>query len=379
MLTGLLFLALSFACADPAPVPEVPRTCLDNPVDPATVPDVPLAFATEHLDIHLDEGRYLCEGSAIEYERFAQYVAGQLGIEIQRRIPVYLLDSNEGYCDKPSQSCVTPRGVVYSYETFIYHELTHGVACEIRTGAPAMLAEGLAVAYDHRSNKYPGVPEDIAEIHTSEFGMYYNDAGHFVRWLLETYGTEPFVEAYRTVSYDGGVWAGLQEIYGENLEAEYEATTPAMWIQHRQCADMPVLPPDAEGNWLFSTRFDCSDEATLGPYEKDSTSFAGTTPLMFQSVIVDIEEPGLYQLQHAQYELNDQSGYLYVQVERCLDEDPATEEEIDSEWNVHFVWFTFQGGAEVEFPHPGRWRLDIGVVHGPPQDVWLQIGPRVDG
>jgi hypothetical protein len=370
-----LGLAITFgtACTEPEPEPETepdsPRTCLGFDEIVSDVPDFPLVHETEHLDVHVDPERFLCAGSVIDYERHVQYVASQLGIEIQRRIPVYATRGATKYC--PASACVTRDGVAFLTPRSAYHELTHAVSCEIRTGGPAILAEGLAVSFELTVNRWADVPREFAEIRTDEFSPYYSYAGHFVRWLAEQLGPDAFAALYRTASYDGGVWTAMASAYGSSLAIDYATEAPAMWIPHRQCADMPLLEPEADGGWVFEARFDCDDEATLGPYEKTDMSESNGNIDMFQSFLIDVPEPGTYRLESSH------GNALSIYYDRCLVEHPATEQEIKEERVRGSVFFRlFEGYALEEFEHAGLWRIDVLHKHGPPADVWLTMTPE---
>lgn len=332
------------------------------------MPDIPIAYTTEHLDVHIAADRFLCAGSVVDYERHVQYVAVELGIEIQRRIPVYAMSLADAYCSN-STACVTGDGLVFAAQGSAYHELAHGVACEIRTGAPAILAEGLAVMFEPTPNDWLGTPQAFADIHIDEFSIYYSLAGHFVRWLAAELGAEDFAELYRTANYDGGLWPDLEAAYGPSLASDYPMQTPFMWIPHRQCADMPLLEASADGSWLFEARFDCEDESTLGPYEKTNSENANTSTQMYQSFLIDIPEPGTYRMER--------SDGVWVYYQRCLDEHPTTVQEAKDAWVYQSVFFTLLDGYSlIEFEFAGIWRIDVRHEYGPPVDVWLTITPE---
>lgn len=359
-----------FGCTEPdAPTPEF-RTCLDYDELVSDVPDLSIAYTTEHLDVHVADDRFLCAGSAIEYERHVQYVADELGIEIQRQIPVYAMKTVGSYCAPGASACATRDGVVFGTPGTVYHELAHGVACEIRTGSPPILAEGLAVTFEPVPNESMDTPWDFAEVHSGDFNMYYTYAGHFVRWLAAELGPERFADVYQTANYDDGVWAGLEAAYGGSLAEDYAAQAPFMWVPHRQCADMPLLEAQADGSWVFTARLDCDDASTLGPYEKAGQSDYDETD-MYQSFLIEIPEPGTYRMQRPD------APYINVYYQRCLDEHPMTEQIAKDEWVDQSVFFTLlEGYSVVEFEFAGVWRIDITSDHGPPVDVWLTITPE---
>ncbi|MFV8750048.1 hypothetical protein ACNOYE_05830 [Nannocystaceae bacterium ST9] len=202
-----------------------------------------------------------------------------------------------------------------------------------------------------------------------EFSPYYDRAGHFTRWLAEQLGPEEFAALYRTATYDEGVWSAMESAYGASLATDYASQSPAMWIQHRQCADMPLLEPRAEGGWVFEAKFDCEDEATLGPYEKTNQNEANGSTDMYQSFLIDMPEPGTYRLER--------SEGLVIWYERCLAENPATEQEALDERVRQPVFFTLVDDYSiVDFEHSGVWRVDVLHEHGPPVDVWFTIVPE---
>ena len=350
------------ACVDEQPS-EGPRTCLGK--EDSERPEIPLAYETEHLDIYVDDRRFLCAGSAVEYERFVTYVAEQLDMDIQRRIPVYAMHSTAGYCSN-SGACVTPQGTVYALPFAAYHELTHGVACELRSGAPPLLAEGLAESLEPEPYEGSMVPpEDFAEVPISEFNVYYADAGHFVRFLLENDSPEVFKQLYRTANRTDGVWQAVEAAYGESIGEEYVSGAPQRWLRHRQCADLPLLEREGEG-WQFAATFDCDDPQTLGPYERTQPQFIEVDQ-MYQSFLIEIEEAGTYRI--------DRSGApASIRFERCAEDHLYSDDDKD-DWAKSGVYFTGQGYGLSEL-HPGVWRFDVLVDHGPAVEVGVTIAPH---
>jgi hypothetical protein len=366
-----LLLGLGFAlfgCSDePEQVLAAPRTCLDPDIPPTELPDFPLVYETEHLDIHIEQGEFLCAGSALDYERFTSYVSEQTDVDVQRRVPVYVGEWRSAGCS--SNNCTLPDGVVFTDAYSAHHEIVHAVVCEERVDTPHLLAEGLAVSFEPMPNDSPGDPTAFSEVRR-QFREY-PAAGHFVRWLHEAIGTEAFMDLYTTANYDTGIWTAIEAAYGTFAEADYHATAPALWVPHRQCADLPVLEPDGD-MWRFEATLDCDDPSTMGPYERVEHSTADfERRAMYQSFLIDIETPGTYRLERPHLLVE---GFTDVWVERCLDEHPATEQALDDEWVNASVWFTLTEDIGMfEFEHAGLWRVDVLREHGPPTDVWLTI------
>jgi hypothetical protein len=367
-----LELVLFVGCnGEPEPVVlATPRTCLDPDIKPSKVPDFPLVYETEHLDIHVEEGSFLCAGSALDFDRFVSYLEGHTGVDVQRRIPVYFTKSVGDWCPVRAAGCVKLDGVVFTPPYSSQHELVHAVVCEERNNTPAVLAEGLADSFEPLPNDSHGSPTEFSEVRHKDFREY-PSAAHFVRWLHEQLGPEAFMDLYTTASYETGVWSAIETAYGTTAEADYHASAPALWVPHRQCADLPILEPSGD-MWLFEATLDCGAPSTMGPYERVEHSVAHfERRAMYQSFLIDIETPGTYRFERPDFLVE---GLTSVRVERCLDEHPATEQEIDEEWVDDSVWFTLtEHIGMIEFEHAGLWRVDVLHEHGPPKDVWVTI------
>ena len=372
MVLGVLVISMALACAgeDDLSTPTEVRTCLDPDVATSRVPDWPIVYTTEHLDIHVDDERFLCAGSAIDLQQHVDYVSRELGVEIQRRTPVYLVETTTQWCPEAA-GCLKPDGVVFAGRDAVHHELTHAVACAARFGGPATLVEGLAVSFEPVENSSKGEPREFSEVRPDEFTAYYLQAGHFVRWLLEELGSEAFMELYTTTSYDDGVWTAMEDAYGATLADDYAAESPAMWVPHRQCADLSVLEP-VDGTWTFSGRIDCSDPSTYGPYERDRSSYPFGYQKMYRSVLIDIETPGAYTVERRDFGTQDK---VAIRFERCLDEHPVDEAAIDTEWVEMTAGHVLLDVSTVEFEHAGLWRVDMLRPHGPAWDVEVVITP----
>jgi len=308
-----------------------------------------------------------------ELERFVELVSAELGVVLERRIPFYFGFDELAVEHCGWAACTSKNGNVFATSwqpTSSHHELVHGVVCETRFGAPAILAEGLAVAFEPKPNSRRGAPSEFAEIERgSKFTGYYGHAGHFVRWLHDELGPAAFMDLYTSAEYQGGVWSAIEAAYGATAEADCLAQAPASWVPHRQCADVPFHERSGDA-WSFDLHFDCSESATRGPYER--TNFHLDANYMYQSFLIDVETPGTYRLERPDWATD---GVIQVRVERCLDQHPMTEQEIDDEWVAKWVWFNFQHVGKVDFAHPGVWRVDVARDFGPPADVWLTIEP----
>ncbi len=348
-----------------------PATCADFQ-ESTEIPDIPLTYSTEHLDIHVDEGRIMCAGTPQEYERFYQYVASELSIDLSQRVPVYVTWPNE-YCTPGSAGCREQDGVVFAYPGATLHEMTHGLSCEWRFRSAKPWTEGLAVAFEATPLTGKSDPREFVTAPTDEvFYAHYQAAGHFVRWLLEERGPIAFRELYTRSPLEGGdgVLAVLAKAYAQDVESlfdEYDASAPYMWVPHRQCADVPRLEPVAADVWEFDTTFDCDDPTTLGPWERDGTYSVFGTTTMYQSFLIDIESAGSYRVTRDEVE----TGIL---IERCIDETGLSVDQAQTVWMQDTLVPTLQLTSDIDLT-PGTYRVDVLREYAPPHSVSLRIEP----
>ncbi len=314
-----------------------------------------------------------CAGSAIEYEHFFVYVGSQLDIELPERVPVFFLDSVGEHCPKRAIGCRTVDGVVFARVGNVAHELGHAATCEWRGATTSYLHEGLAKSFEVTPLQYMGDPRELVTARSSR-DVYYDGAGHFVRWLIEDRGTAPFLELFLTSPLRGGdgAYETLASVYAEEAEAlfaDYEATAPFMWVPHRQCANLEILEPQA-GVWEFESVFDCDDPSTMGPYERagDWTHvdiFAPTS--MYQSFLIEITTPGLYRFQRDEIETS-------VEIERCVEQTSLSEAEVEQLWHRQSLFVTLQGLTDIELK-AGTYRVDVRRQYAEPHPVSLRIEP----
>jgi hypothetical protein len=87
---------------------------------------------------------------------------------------------------------------------------------------------------------------------------------------------------------------------------------------------------------------------------------------MYQTFLLEIETPGVYQFQR-EIETS-------VDVERCLDEVALSEEQVD-DWVRGGLFPGLQGTTDVELP-AGTYRVDVQRQYAAPHPVWLRIVPN---
>lgn len=314
-----------------------------------------------------------CAGSAAEYERFFVYVGSQLGVELPEQIPVFFLESVADLCPETAGGCRTLDGAVIAKVRAVTHELSHAATCELRSNTTPYLHEGLAKSFEVTPLSTMGDPRDFV-VADSAFGVAYEPAGHFVRWLLENGGTDPFLELFLTSPLLGGDAAheALATIYGQDVETlfeNYQATAPFMWIPHRQCADLDILEPQA-GVWQFDAVFDCNDTSTLGPYERAGTMYNGDVlapTSMYQSFLIEIAISGEYRVVRDEPETG-------VEIERCVEQIALSEAEAEQLWHRQGLVPTLQGTTDVELK-AGTYRVDVRRQYAEPHPVSVRIEP----
>ena len=355
---------------------EVPVTCVDL-AGLTTPPDIPLTYATEHLDIHVAESRFLCAGSADDYEQHYRFMDDLLDMPLTRRVPVYIPSTLKGYCGRGAASCVTFDGVVFSFQTHMYHELIHAFACEWRYGSALALTEGLAVAFDKEVLVTRGDPREFLPLGHPEIRGYYPESGHFVRWLIEEYGPEAFRIAYSQSPRLAGpiVVDILSDTYAQDIDRlaeNYFDSAAYAYLPLRRCDGVPVLEPSSPQHWEFSTTLDCESSDTYGPWtradnQKDIIFGADS---MYQSVLINIDAEGSYRFQRGVRETG-------IWIERCTEATSLSEAEVDVLPLLRSMFPTLQGYTDVELT-PGIYRLDFLREHGPPVDVHVSIEPAPD-
>jgi hypothetical protein len=361
MITGLL------GCGDE----NEPRPARCSDYEGTTeLPDVPITYTTEHLDIHVQDDQMFCAGSAAEYERFFVYMGFEFGVELPERVQVFFLENVGDHCPEGAAGCLTVDGVVFARVGNVAHEIAHATTCEWRGSTTPYLSEGLAESFEVTPSTNMGDPREFVTAR-SPSDIDYDEAGHFVRWLIEDGGADPFLELFLTSPLSGGdgVYDALAAAYTEDAEAlfaDYEATAPFMWIPHRQCADLEILEPQA-GVWQFEAVFDCNDPSTLGPYERagDDTHFDAFAPTsMYQSFLLEIDATGLYRFER-EIETS-------VWIERCIEQTALSEAEAEQLWRREPLVPGLQGLTDVEL-QAGTYRVDVQRQYAEPHPVSLRI------
>lgn len=335
-----------------------------------------MTHSTEHLEIHASEELLLCAGTVLDYQQAYEHFVTTLDLGEPLSISLYYHHTTEGYCIAGARGCRKNDGTIVSLPGAVYHELGHASNCELIYSSAPALSEGLATSFEPVAQDFMADPREFITIEDSR-ELHYESAAHFVRWLIEERGLEPFRELFVLAPHGGGdgVLDAIEAVYDQDADAlfdEYLATAPYLWIPHRQCTDVDILEPEGD-TWEFNSIFDCSDPATLGPYERQANinwdQFAKTA--MYQSFLIEIETPGIYRFERDEPETS-------IEIERCVDQVSLSEQQAEELWIDTGLFPSLQGTTDIELP-AGIYRVDVRRQHADPHPVWVRISPNSDG
>lgn len=191
----------------------------------------------------------------------------------------------EGKCPPTIRSCTARGDGPRSRSIPIMHEVAHALsdAGKGRFCGPSVLEEGLAEYLTgpgfYEAYGQPELSANIALILTSagiEAGAEYERAGHFVSFLMETYGPEAVMALCERIPFYHDIehWeAAVPELLGVELPellAEYEQYPVCSRQQYRarlwECDGEPDAVADPTQDVVFEVALDCSDPGTIGPF-----------------------------------------------------------------------------------------------------------------
>jgi hypothetical protein len=246
-----------------------PLRCSDYEKTPG-LPKTPITYTTEHLDIHVEEGLMFCAGSAAEYERFFMYMGSQLDIDLPERVPIFFLESVGDPCPQNAGGCRTLDGAVIAKVRTVTHELGHAATCEWRGNTTSYLGEGLARSFEVTRTMIAGDPREFVTV-GDPFDLDYEEAGHFVRWLIEDGGVDRFLELFLTSPLSGGdgAYEALAAVYGKMPRRCSTSTKPRL----RSCGSPTGSAPTSRSSSrkpVYGSSTPCSTATTLRPWAPTS-------------------------------------------------------------------------------------------------------------
>jgi hypothetical protein len=245
------------------------------------------------------------------------------------------------------------------------HELVHAWNATVQPRPLPALGEGIAVRM--AGNVQLVGPQDftVEDLLLAEFPTAkYPKAGHFVSWLLATYGPESFMALYTRTSRGmtlAGVSAAFLDVLGkapEDLLLAYETSAKAYYpaMGAAACGQGPVIRwQDDTATW--PAEGSCSE----GPF------FGFETSTWWQRVTIDVSTSGTYLLD---------TGGREAALTRCLTA-PADEFELPKlpdlatgDWlhtsPMESVGYSFGAGVGEDWAdYPLE--LDAGIY-----DVWIE-------
>jgi hypothetical protein len=207
-------------------------------------------------------------------------------------------------------SCTNGKRTVFSTTPFHHHELTHAVASTLGR-SHALLEEGLATAFEEHSiliQPYcPGeiapcqegvdrIVEDFQKAIEDRHDLHYLFAGHWVRFLIETYGLTSVKAIYEAVSLEAD-YSEVQSAFDQHVGMSVEETLD-QWL-----ADAPPCYPG-----MYNTRYDALEPADGpdGPVWEHHIELRCDSPTvteqrlnseLWSHVNIDIGQAGQYYLE----------------------------------------------------------------------------------
>jgi hypothetical protein len=227
-----------------------------------------------------------CAGSFVAVDRLSASTIDLFDFDDSIHFDYHWMSSEffEGKCPPNAGACTARGDGPRSRSIPEMHEVAHALSSEGKGRfCPNVLEEGLAeyLSGPRFYEKWYGQPElsaNITEILTKALiagGAEYERAGHFVSFLMETYGPDAVMALCEQIPIynDREDWeAAVPELLGIELPAllaEYDQY-PVCSRQHYrarlwECDGEPDAVADPAQDVIFEVALDCSDPGTIGP------------------------------------------------------------------------------------------------------------------
>ncbi len=237
--------------------------------------DLPeVQWVGEHVVFAAEHPEDVCAGTREYLDRRAGEMLARLG-SAPIQIEYYLVDDVSEHCPPMAYGCGL-EGVVYAETVPLLHEIVHA-----RSGAfmPSALEEGLA--------SYFGDPFPLSEMASRErfaellisggtltSGAEYARAGHFVTFLVETFGWESVLELDGELGRESSsaqLDAAFQSAFGSDLAGVLDAyqSFPECWgtvDTTLACTSPPATTNDPFFVTTFERVVDCESVDGIGPH-----------------------------------------------------------------------------------------------------------------
>ena len=288
---GSLYLLALCSLAFTACVPS------DAPDDPQEPPFV-VRYTSERLEIGTDFDAKLCRGQFDLWEDQIDAIELHLGLS-RESAWVYLYNDFEAI----AQACHNDNSmayvagcwsgtVIYSEIKTVAHELVHAWAMSANPDPLPVLREGLAVRMSGPVSRPNGTYTVSGLLVTEVPPFEYSRASHFVAWLMDTYGTDRFMDLYARTSRGSSAKAldaAARAALGSDIEevlAAYDNALPTYYpgMGAQACGAAAKVPWQGEAaTWEAIT--ECDDGPLIG--------FEGGP---WQRVVLDVPSDGVYVL-----------------------------------------------------------------------------------
>lgn len=223
-------------------------------------------YQTEHLHVATDFDEPLCRGDLDHYELLISTLESQLGTTLDKQVDVYLWDPlawspSPGWCSSETASGCYGQATIHSSLDSVDHELVHAVAEGLGSPAP-FWSEGAAEALQSdRTFFNNSLPLDNVDLDTST--LSYQTAGHFSRWLLETYGQERYRELLRSRGSARSAFAATYSMSLEDAQSLYVQEAPYSYDALVTC-EHPELERLDPTRWAESIEVNCEAKHVRG-------------------------------------------------------------------------------------------------------------------
>lgn len=236
----------------------------------------PVHWEGEHILFAADHPEQVCGGTLEYLDRRTGQMLERLGAD-PGKVTYYYLDDVSDHCpsDVKLEGCVFD-DVIYSVTIPHLHEIVHTRAGD---GLPGVLEEGLAA---YQGDPYPILGTDVSHDRLAELLVTngevqtldeYTRAGHFVAFLVETFGLGTLLELDDNLPPESSfaqLDAAFQRVLGVNVDGVlelYEAYPECLGTVDTSiaCAEPPV-PQEQPFVTRFEHTLDCTASDGIGPH-----------------------------------------------------------------------------------------------------------------
>lgn len=239
----------------------------------------PISWEGKMISFAANDPEAVCGGTLEWMDARAIAMKGVFGEGTYDALEYYWVPDlwwEQPWCREPAAGCAD-EDRVYSEYVPHEHELAHALR---RDGLPAVFEEGLASVFGDMGWAREAAPrERLAEmLETSSIAGHadYSRAGHFVAFLIETYGLDPLGrlaelgarrDSYSKVSED------FEEAFGVSLDqalidyADFPECDPVAWMSKDIACALPAIPlaPSFDADAELLLDIDCGASDVQGP------------------------------------------------------------------------------------------------------------------